>query len=146
MYSLKFSSVFRRFLAYLVDITIICILTLILTSIIKVFFLLFGGVRGAYWFELYWWFMNGIVAFILSIFYFSLFLCTSLSSTLGQLLFRIKVVDQFENPISFGRAIGRYFASYLSVLTLFLGIIMAFYNPNRQMLHDKICKTYVIER
>ena len=58
----------------------------------------------------------------------------------------MKVVDHEENHITLPVSIGRYFAMYLSFLSLGLGLFMALYNPNRQTLHDKLCKTFVIDR
>ena len=84
--------------------------------------------------------------FVVSLIYFSFLISTSLSSTLGQFMLKMKVVDKDENSISFLRSVGRYFATYLSFITLFLGLVMACYSQSRQTLHDVICKTYVVDR
>lgn len=146
MYSLKFTGILRRSLAFLLDLLIVFLIMYLLSSFLKLFFLIFGGVKGTDYFEEHVLIIRSITFFVVSLIYFSYFLSTSLSSSIGQYLLKMKVVDQEENHISLLRSIGRYFATYLSFLTLLLGLIMAFYNPNRQTLHDKICKTYVIDR
>ena len=51
MYSLKFTGAFRRIIAFLIDLLIIFILTYLLSSFLKLFFLIFGGVKGTDLFE-----------------------------------------------------------------------------------------------
>ena len=146
MYSLKFTGAGRRVIAFLIDLFIIFILTLLLSFILKLFFLIFDGVKGTDTFEENVVLIRSVIGFLISFIYFSFLTSTSLSSTLGQFFLKIKVVDYEENHITFPRSIGRYFGVYLSVLSLGLGLFMALYNPNRQTLHDKLCKTYVIDR
>lgn len=146
MYSLKFTGTFRRTIAFLIDLLIIFILTYLLSSFLKLFFLIFGGVKGTDLFEENVILIRSIIYFLISFFYFSFFISTSLSSTLGQFFLKMKVVDHEENHITLPISIGRYFAMYLSFLSLGLGLFMALYNPNRQTLHDKLCKTFVIDR
>lgn len=68
---------------------------------------------------------------------------SSKQATLGKMLVGIKVTDLNGNRISFGRAIGRYFAQILSSLILFIGFIMAAFTAKKQALHDMIAGTYV---
>jgi len=65
-------------------------------------------------------------------------------ATLGKKLLGMKVVDYAGNRISFGRATGRYFAGFLSVLLLFIGLIMVAFTKQKQALHDKLASTLVV--
>ena len=51
MYSLKFTGVSRRAMAFVIDIIIVGILTYLFSSFFKIFFLMFGGVKGTDFFE-----------------------------------------------------------------------------------------------
>jgi len=64
--------------------------------------------------------------------------------TLGKLLLGIRVVDERGKNISLGRSIGRYFAKYVSELTLGVGFLMIAFTKKKQGLHDMMAKTYVI--
>jgi uncharacterized RDD family membrane protein YckC len=64
-------------------------------------------------------------------------------ATLGKMIFKMKVTDLFGNRISFGRATGRYFAKWLSGLTLLIGYIMAGFTERKQALHDMLAGTLV---
>ncbi|PYV64750.1 MAG: RDD family protein, partial [Acidobacteria bacterium] len=56
----------------------------------------------------------------------------------------LKVTDLAGRRISFARASGRYFAKYLSSMTLLIGYIMAGFTERKQALHDMIAGTLVI--
>ena len=146
MYSLKFASISKRMVAFGIDVLLILLVTFFLSFLLKPFFLLFGSLDGSDFFDEHVWIIRLILAFCISFFYFCFFQSSSISSSLGQLFCKIKIVDAYENTITFLRAIGRFFAFFLSVITLGFGFLMAFYTQNRQTLHDKICKTYVIDR
>ena len=65
-------------------------------------------------------------------------------ATLGKMACRIKVVTSEGGPVSYMRALGRYFAKQLSCLTLMIGYIMAFFDKENRALHDRICDTRVV--
>jgi len=67
-------------------------------------------------------------------------------ATLGKMVLNIKVTDMNGNPISFGRASGRYFGKILSVLTLCIGYIIAGFSQQKQALHDMLAKTLVVNK
>ena len=67
-------------------------------------------------------------------------------ATVGKIALGLKVTDTDGGRISFGRALGRTFAKILSVLTLFIGFIMAGFTDRKQALHDKIAHTLVVKR
>ncbi len=71
---------------------------------------------------------------------------SKLQATLGKMAFRLQVTDLGGNRISFGRAVGRYFAKYLSLLSLGLGYLMVGFDEEKQGLHDRVAGTLVISR
>jgi uncharacterized RDD family membrane protein YckC len=64
-------------------------------------------------------------------------------ATLGKLAMQIKVTDIDGGRISFERATGRYFAKFLSAITLGIGYLMVGFTPRKQGLHDQIAGTLV---
>ena len=65
-------------------------------------------------------------------------------ATLGKKLLGLKVVDYAGNRISFARATGRYFASFLSAILLGIGFILIAFTKRKQALHDKLASTLVV--
>ena len=78
--------------------------------------------------------------------YFAGMESSSNMGTIGKIIVGIKVVDEQGERISFLNATGRYFAKIISTAILFIGFIMAAYDVNRQALHDKLAKTFVINK
>jgi uncharacterized RDD family membrane protein YckC len=64
--------------------------------------------------------------------------------TLGKLALGLKIIRADGSPVPVGLAVGRYFAQILSSLILFIGYIMAGFDPEKRALHDRICDTRVI--
>ncbi len=77
--------------------------------------------------------------------YFGFMESSKWQATLGKRAVGIFVTDVQGNPISFGRASGRYFASILSGLTLYIGFIIGAFTERKQTLHDMIVGTVVVE-
>lgn len=71
---------------------------------------------------------------------------SKLQATVGKLALGIIVVDQRYEKISFLRASGRYWSRILSLLTFYIGFIMAGFTKKKQALHDKVAKTYVVDK
>ena len=65
--------------------------------------------------------------------------------TIGKMICKLKVGDKNGNPISFSRAIGRYFAKILSAITLCIGFIIVAFDSRKQAMHDMIAGTFVYE-
>lgn len=63
--------------------------------------------------------------------------------TLGKMALQIRVVSMDGGPLSFGQAVGRYFAVRLSVLILGIGFIMAGVRADKRALHDLLVGTRV---
>ena len=67
-------------------------------------------------------------------------------ATLGKRALGMVVTDLAGDRISFGRATGRLFASYISGVPLWLGYFIQPFTAKRQALHDMISGTLVIVR
>lgn len=65
--------------------------------------------------------------------------------TIGKQLLNIKVCDLYGERITVAHAAGRNLAKLLSVLTLFIGYLYAFFNKKQQCLHDVIAETLVVK-
>ncbi|KOS03649.1 RDD family protein [Paenibacillus polymyxa] len=66
--------------------------------------------------------------------------------TVGKLAAGIVVVDENNEKISFGRANARYWGKIISLVTIFVGYIMVAFTAKKQALHDKIARTYVVNK
>lgn len=84
-----------------------------------------------------------IIGFIWWI-YFASFDSSEWQASIGKRAMGLKVVDAHGHRVSFGRATGRYFSTYLSGIILFIGYMMIGWNSHKRGLHDLIAKTYVI--
>src|SRR5262252_5233466 len=56
--------------------------------------------------------------------------------TIGKMALQIKVVSMDGGPLSFGQAVGRYFATFLSALILCIGFIMAGIRSDKRAFHE----------
>ena len=65
-------------------------------------------------------------------------------ATPGKMAMGLRVVRADGQPISFGLAVGRFFASWVSGAILLIGYIMAAFDLEKRALHDHICGTRVI--
>jgi uncharacterized RDD family membrane protein YckC len=66
-------------------------------------------------------------------------------ATPGKMACGLKVVTAAGEPISYGRACGRYFAELLSGILLSIGYLMAAFDDEKRTLHDRICDTRVVK-
>ncbi len=91
--------------------------------------------------------MGGVFGFVIGVagswLYEALMESSSRQATLGKMIFQMKVTDLSGSRISFARATGRYFAKWLSGLTLFIGYIIAGFTERKQALHDMVAGTLV---
>lgn len=76
--------------------------------------------------------------------YAALFESGPRQATLGKQAVNLKVTDLGGNRISFGRATGRYFAEWITALTILIGYLMTAFTAKRQSLHDLIAGTVVV--
>jgi uncharacterized RDD family membrane protein YckC len=66
-------------------------------------------------------------------------------ATPGKLAMGIKVVGEDGNPIGFGKAFLRQFGKGLSALFLYIGFLLALFNPEKQTAYDFALGTFVVE-
>jgi uncharacterized RDD family membrane protein YckC len=87
--------------------------------------------------------LSFLIQFALSLTYEVYFLTTK-GATPGKMALGLKLIRADGGPISAGLAVGRYFAKILSVLTLWIGFIIAGFDREKRALHDHICGTRVV--
>jgi uncharacterized RDD family membrane protein YckC len=76
---------------------------------------------------------------------YAVFFLGKFGATPGKMAVGIKVIRSDGAPITYGRAAGRFFAEYLSLLTIYIGYIMAGFDEEKRALHDHICDTRVVK-
>lgn len=86
-----------------------------------------------------------IVGLVIGWLYFTLQESGAPQGTLGKKAMGIRVINQAGQRISFGQATGRYFGKIISGIILLIGYFMVLWDPNRQALHDKMANTYVVK-
>ncbi len=87
--------------------------------------------------------INFLISTAISLFYEAFFL-VQYGATPGKMILKLKVITPDGGRITWGRAVGRYFAKILSGITLMIGYIMAGFDPEKRALHDYIAGTRVI--
>lgn len=89
-------------------------------------------------------FYSFLFSFVFYWLYYAVLHSSKWQATLGKFITGIIVVDSKGQRITFARATGRYFAEFLSAIFLFIGYMMAGWNPRKQALHDTLAETFVI--
>jgi uncharacterized RDD family membrane protein YckC len=72
-----------------------------------------------------------------------IFLHWAWGQTLGKMAFRIRVVDVAGGPLSFGQAVLRHIASWLSAVIFGIGFLFVAFRADKRGLHDLIARTRV---
>ncbi|MBF0152812.1 MAG: RDD family protein [Magnetococcales bacterium] len=90
--------------------------------------------------------LGNIIGAIIGWLYAAFMESSAKQATLGKMLLKIKVTDLSGNPVSFGKASGRYFGKIVSLLTLCIGFFMAGWTEKKQGLHDKMAGCLVVNR
>ena len=89
----------------------------------------------------------GIVVILFGPWLYEAFMLSSeWQATVGKRAMSIVVTGADGGRISFARATARHFAKILSMLTIFIGFIMAAFTARKQALHDLIAETLVVHR
>jgi len=135
----KLASLKKRVLAYAIDDILISILLLIM---------LWGQIKTATN-------MAEVVAIVNSIWLFVVitqtiyhtFFVWQYGATLGKIAMNIEVVElQSGTKPRFGVAFNRSIFRIISGMIFYLGFVWAFFDPNRQTLHDKTASTLVVSK
>ena len=78
-------------------------------------------------------------------FAYEVFFVAKFGATPGKMALKLKIVRPDGEPLTTGRAIGRYFGYMLSMFTIGIGSLMAaFDRDEHRALHDRVCDTRVI--
>ena len=88
--------------------------------------------------------LANLLQLVVSWLYMAWFESSRHQATPGKMLLKLKVVDQRDQRISFGRATGRSFAKYLSTMICLIGWIMVAFTERKQGLHDILAGTFVV--
>lgn len=147
-----------RFVAYLIDRIILSIFT---TAVLVPFFFLLGGAalldalirnrgQGFEPGQLGRLIMIGIlisvIAALVQWLYYAYLESGEKQATWGKQALGLYVTDLQGNRITFGRASGRFFAKFITGLTMGIGYIMAGFTERKQALHDMIANCLVLRR
>lgn len=88
----------------------------------------------------------GAVSLIVNWIYFAWQESSVRQATIGKLAVGVKVCTENGERLTFANATGRYFAKILSAIILLIGFLMVVFDKQKQGLHDKLAKTFVIYR
>ncbi len=151
---MKKAGLYRRYLALLVDITILEILGIILTPLLAIGneFPDWGKIFSANSWDngfpnevILWLGVFFILNTLIWIIYFVSFLGNN-GQTPGKKLLGILVKNDNGAPINYSTAFIRSFFGYwISFLTLGIGFLWALFDENNQTFHDKLAKTIVVQ-
>ncbi len=83
---------------------------------------------------------------LLQVAYFALLESSAWQATVGKRACGLRVTRLDGGRISLGRAVGRYFAKFLSWLILGIGFLMVAWTRRKQGLHDILAETLVVRR
>ncbi len=127
-----------RFGAVILDTIIVYIIAIVAGAAIGI---VLGAAGGPEWAG-----AGGMILGIAGAFlYFTLMESGERGATLGKRAFKLRVVTVEGNErIGFGRAVGRYFARFISMIVLYIGYLMQPFTQRKQALHDLICGTAVV--
>jgi uncharacterized RDD family membrane protein YckC len=140
---------FSRFEAFVIDLVILSIVQLVGSAFIQTFLRFFKLTSLAASFKTILEdsainLAGGAILITLLVIGYYTFFWTLVGFTPGKAFLGLKVVRRNGEHLSFGRALLRFFAYWISALPLFLGFLWVLWDPNRQGWHDKIAGTQVI--
>lgn len=95
---------------------------------------------------LIWWAVFLGLIILISWLYYACQESSRHQATIGKRALGMIVTDRQGNRISFGRATGRFFSRYISILSLLIGYLIQPFTRKRQALHDKIAGTLVVRK
>ncbi|HOZ61867.1 MAG TPA: RDD family protein [Smithellaceae bacterium] len=78
--------------------------------------------------------------------YYSIMESSSSQATFGKQMMDIIVTDELGNRIGFGKATGRFFGKFLSIIIVYIGFIMIGITQKKQGLHDQMAGTLVVKK
>ena len=87
--------------------------------------------------------LRGLFFLTFPVFYY-VYLHAMYGQTFGKMALRIKVVNEDGSPLDYRKAFLRWLGYFLCDLTFYIGYLWAAFDPRKQGLHDKVCKTVVV--
>jgi uncharacterized RDD family membrane protein YckC len=87
--------------------------------------------------------LRGLFFLTFPVFYY-VYLHAMYGQTFGKMALKIKVVNDDETPLDYRKAFLRWLGYFLCDLTFYIGYLWAAFDPRKQGLHDKVCKTVVV--
>ena len=75
---------------------------------------------------------------------YEVFFIGRFGGTPGKLICGLRVVRSDGSRVTYARALGRWFARFVSYITLLIGFIIAAFDSEKRALHDHICDTRVV--
>ncbi|MBN2685924.1 MAG: RDD family protein [Pontiellaceae bacterium] len=90
-------------------------------------------------------FFVGLLSMVIRALY-EIIMIKKCGATLGKMAVGIKVVRPDGSPLTWGTAIGRYFAKIVSSMTMGIGYIMVAFDNEKRALHDRMCNTRVVKK
>lgn len=88
---------------------------------------------------------ENLLAIFIQAAYFTL-TTSLLGTTLGKRVFNLRVTGLDGRRLSMARALGRYFATWVSTIIIFIGYIMIGVRRDKRALHDLIAETWVVHK
>jgi uncharacterized RDD family membrane protein YckC len=135
---MKHAGFWLRFAAYVIDAVAVYAAVFMIALILGVSFSFFDDSRDEQLSPLL------VLMYLPIILYFPLMESSAWQATLGKRAVNIKVTDTDGNRISFGKALGRFFAKILSAAILYIGFFMAGFTERKQALRDMVVGTLVV--
>ncbi len=86
---------------------------------------------------------RGIFFLCFPVFYY-VYLHGAYGQTFGKMVLGIRVRNEDGSPLTYRKAFVRWLGYLLCDLTLDLGYLWAAFDPRKQGLHDKVCRTVVV--
>ncbi len=145
---LEYASFGQRFVALIIDGLILGLSGFILGAIVGGIIGLVLGLMGVDVEAIQG--IAGGVGYILGItlnwLYYTILESSKWQATFGKKALNLVVTDVSGDKITFGRANGRYWSKFISILILCIGYLMAAFTEKHQALHDMIADTLVIKK
>ncbi|MBP2685981.1 MAG: hypothetical protein H6Q81_886 [Deltaproteobacteria bacterium] len=87
--------------------------------------------------------LRGLFFLTFPVFYY-VYLHGKYGQTFGKMALKIKVLNEDGTPLDYRKAFLRWLGYFLCDLTFYIGYLWAGFDPRKQGLHDKVCKTIVV--
>lgn len=87
-----------------------------------------------------------VVGQLIALAYYVVLETSPKQATWGKQIVGIKVTDMSGNRITIGRAVGRYFAKFITAFTCGIGLLMPLFTEKKQTLHDMIAGCLALKK